>query len=80
MSGTGWGVLSDVREWSGGLFGCPGVVGRPSRMSGSGRDDLRKSENGWMVLSDVREWSGDPHKCPGRPPGYTGLVGRPYGF
>ena len=27
----------DVREWSGGPPECLGVVGRPSRMSGSGR-------------------------------------------
>ena len=32
--------LADVREWSGGPPGCPGVVGRPSKMSGSGREGL----------------------------------------
>ena len=38
-------ALSDVRECSGGLFEYPGVVGRPSRMTGSGRE----------ALLDVRE-------------------------
>ena len=48
--GDGWEVLSDVREWSigppgcpgllGGPFGCPGLVGMPSRMSRSGRKAL----------------------------------------
>ena len=56
MSGSGWEALldvreyrealSDVREWSGGPPGCPGMVGRPSWMSSSGRE----------ALSDVREW------------------------
>ena len=56
------GVPPDVREalpvlWesSGDHPGCPGVVGRPSRMSGSG----------WEALPDVREWSGGPPGCPG---------------
>ena len=33
-------ALPDVRECSGVPPGCPGVVGRPSRMSGSGRETL----------------------------------------
>ena len=36
----------DVREWSGDPPGCPGAVGRTSRMSGNGR----------VALPDVREW------------------------
>ena len=51
----------DVRELSGGPTerlgvppGCPGVVGRPSRMSGSGRESL----------PDVREWLRGPPGCP----------------
>ena len=32
-----------------------GVVGRPSRMSGSGRE----------ALPNIREWSGGPPGCPG---------------
>ena len=30
----------DVREWSGGPLGCPGVVMSSSVTSGSGREDL----------------------------------------
>ena len=43
-------VLPDVREWSGCPPGFLEVVRRPSRMSGSGLEDLL----------DVREWS----ECP----------------
>ena len=38
-------ALSNVQEWSGGPFRCPGGVGRPSWMSGSGIE----------ALSNVRE-------------------------
>ena len=48
------GIL-DVREWSEGLFGCPGVVVSSSRMSGSGPKSL----------SEVRKWSEGPPGCPG---------------
>ena len=37
MSGNFREALPNVRVWSGGPPGCPGVVGRPSRMSRSGR-------------------------------------------
>ena len=47
MSGSVWEALPDVREWSGGPPKCPVVVGRPSQMSGCGREAL---------LID-REWS-----------------------
>ena len=40
MSRSGWETLTDVREWSGGPPGCPGVIGRSSLMSGSGRVTL----------------------------------------
>ena len=43
---SGWEILPVVREWSGGPPECPGVVGWPSRMSGSGR----------KTLPTVREW------------------------
>ena len=46
MSGSGAEVLTDDREWSGVPAGCPRVIGRPSRMSGSGREDN----------PEVREW------------------------
>ena len=32
------GDLPDVQVWSGRPLGCPGMVGSPSRMSGSGRE------------------------------------------
>ena len=57
MCVSGREALPDVREWSGGPFGCPGgspecpeVVGRPSRISGSGRE----------ALPDVWEWLEGP--------------------
>ena len=40
-------ALPDVRDWSGGPPGCPGVVGWPFRMSGIGR----------VALPVFREWS-----------------------
>ena len=53
-----------VREWLGGPTGCTGVfrrppvcsvvVGRPSRMSGNGREDLKV----------VEKWPGGPPGCP----------------
>ena len=45
MSRSGQEALPDVREWLGERPGCLRVVGRPSRMSESGRD----------ALLDVRE-------------------------
>ena len=47
MPGCGREALPNVREWSGGLPVCLGVVGSPSRMSRSG----------WESLPNVREWS-----------------------
>ena len=38
MSGSVREVLPDVEEWSRGRRRCLGVVGRPSRMSGSFRE------------------------------------------
>ena len=35
-----WEDLLDVREWLRGHLGCPGRVGRPFRMSGSGREAI----------------------------------------
>ena len=42
----------DVLEFSGGPPGCPGVVGRPSQVSGT---PLRISGSGPEALLDVRE-------------------------
>ena len=44
MTVSGLEAFQDIRESSGGPPVCPGVVGKPSRMSGSGRE----------VLPDVR--------------------------
>ena len=43
----------DIQEWSGDPPGCPGVVGKPSRMSVR---PSRISGSGRETLSDVREW------------------------
>ena len=50
MSESVWKAVPVVQEWSGGPPECPEVVGRASRMSGSGREAL---PNDW-------EWSGGP--------------------
>ena len=48
MTVIGRQALPEVREWSGDPFVGPGVVGRPSRRSGSG----------WEALLEFRVWSG----------------------
>ena len=60
----------DVRELLGDSPGCPGVVGRLSRMSLRGGRPFRMSGSCREALLDVREWSGCPPGCPG-------VVGRP---
>ena len=73
MSGSGRDALGDVREWSGDPPGCPGVVGRHSRMSGSGWEtfpDVREAH------PDVREWSGGPPKCQQVIGMHSGICGR----
>ena len=62
MSGSDRETLLEVQEWSGGPHGCPGMVGRPSRMSGSGRETVRYV---WEAFPEVREWSRGPPKCLG---------------
>ena len=59
MTGSVCEALPDVQEWlgsppgsSGALTGCPVVVGRPSRMSGSSRETL---PNVWSAFLDVRK-------------------------
>ena len=88
MFGSGWEALQDVRKWSGGPPGCPGVVGRPSRMSGCGREALSDVRE---TRPDVREWSEGSlvrpavFRMPSRmsrigreaPPGCLGVVERP---
>ena len=41
MSGRSREALRDLQEWSVGPPECPGVVGTPSWLSGSGREALR---------------------------------------
>ena len=54
MSRSGWEAFPDVREWSRGPPGCPGVVGRPSRMSGSVREALPVVQEWREAFSDVQ--------------------------
>ena len=54
MSGSGRIALPDVRELSAGLSRCPGVVGRPSRMSMSGQE----------IFPNVQELWGETTGCP----------------
>ena len=90
LSGSGRESLSDVRErsedfrvvreWSGDLPGCPGVVGslsrmsrRPARMSGN----VRKAfPDVWEALSAVRERSRSSLGCPGVVGRLSRLFGR----
>ena len=60
-------ALPHVREWSDSTPGCPGVVGRLSRMTGSGWETFSNIRD---ALMDIREWSeGSPRfpKVVGRP-------------
>ena len=50
-------ALADVREYSGGPSGCPGRVGRPSRMSAVVGSLSRMTGSDREALPDVREWS-----------------------
>ena len=62
MSNSGRETTPVVREWSGVNLGCLGVVGSPSRMSGSGRETLT---GGRETHTYVREWSVGHPGCPG---------------
>ena len=68
MSRSGRVSVPDVQEWSGNHPGCPGVVEKPSQMSGSVRKAL---SNVREALSNVWVWLGDSLVC-------TGVVGRPF--
>ena len=50
-------ALPDVWEWSGGPPEFSGVVGWPSRLSGSGRETLLDVREWWEALSKVQEAS-----------------------
>ena len=47
MSGSVWEALLDVWQLKGGPPGCPGVVGKSSRIPGSG----------WEALKDDSKWT-----------------------
>ena len=57
MFGSGRESLPDVRECSRDFPECPGVDGRPSRMSGSGRETHQDVREWLEALQDVQEWS-----------------------
>ena len=57
MSRSGRETLLKVWKWLGGSLGCPGVVGRPSRLLGSGRETFLNVRD---ALLDIREWSEGP--------------------
>ena len=68
-------ALPNIREWLGVPLECPGVVrrrcrtsrsgGRPSRMSGNGRETLPNIQEWWEAHPDIQELSGNPLECPG---------------
>ena len=70
MSKNGTEALPVFRERSGGARGFYGVVGKPSWISGSGREASRMSASGRETLPDVKEWSRGPRR-------FEGEVGRP---
>ena len=49
--------VPEIREWSGNPTGGPGVDGRHSQRSGSGRE----------AIPELWEWSGSPPEGPGGP-------------
>ena len=75
MSASGREAFPDVREWSGGPPGCPGIVLIPYRMFGRTswmyKRTARLSGSGREALPKVWEWSGGPPGCPR-------VVGRPH--
>ena len=56
MSGISREALLAVREWSGGPHKCLGLVGRPYRMSRSGREMFPDVRSGQNALPDVWKW------------------------
>ena len=54
MTWSGCLALVDVRKWSGGPPRCSGVVRKPFRMAGRGREAHPVDQ----------EWSGAPDGCP----------------
>ena len=56
MSGSCQEALPDVRQLSGDPPRCPVVVGRLSRMCGSGGRLSQISGSRWETFPDVRKW------------------------
>ena len=68
MSGSSRDALPDVLVWSRGPPGCPGVVGKHSRMSGSCREsvpDVRVVARPSRMYGNGRERSRGSPGCPG---------------
>ena len=75
MSCSGREALSNVLEWLRGHPECPGVVGRPSLMSGRVGMPSRMSGSCQKALPNVLVWSGGLPGCPevvGRPSRMSG--------
>ena len=71
MSESGRKAIPNVREWSGGPQGNPGVVGGLPECLGVVGGPPGCPED----LPDVREWSENPHGNLGGPLGLPGVVG-----
>ena len=84
MSGSGHKAIPNVREWSGGPHGNPGVVGGLPGCLGVVRKPSWKSGgpswitgSGREALTDVREWSENHPRHPRGPPGHPGGPSEP---
>ena len=64
MSVSGRESSPDVWEWSRGYLGCPGMVGRPSRVSGNGRKALPNDRVGLGSLLGRPGVVGKPSRMP----------------
>ena len=85
LSGSGRETLLDVQEWlgvslgcPGGPLGCPGMFGRPSRMSGSlsrlfesGREALSAVWDGLLTTAGHPEGGPDPSWTSGKTPDHS---------
>ena len=80
-------ALLDIREWSGGPPGCPGVVESSSRLFESGRETLRMSgipteisgsgQRPSLMSGSSREDLPDVRECSRGSPGSSEVVGWP---
>ena len=74
MSESGREALLDVQKWSGVPPGCPGVVERPSRMSGSGSGGPPGCPGVVWRPSRMTVWSECPPGCPGVVGGHPNVM------